>query len=167
MKTIGIFYGSTTGNTESAAKQIQKAFGSDAEIYEVRLAKAGDVEAYDFVIFGSSTWGAGDLQDDFDMFMNEIGKADLAGKKAAIFGCGDQASFGSTYVDAIGKIYAALSDKGCEIVGKTSTEGYAHDVSEAEVDGQFVGLALDEDNQGELTEERIAAWVEQLKSEFN
>lgn len=166
MKSVGIFYGSTTGNTESAAKMIQKAFGSDAEIHDVSSAKAGDLEAYVHVIFGSSTWGIGDLQDDFDSFLGELDKANLEGKQVAIFGCGDQASYGDSYVDAIGKIYAVLCNKGCEIVGKTSTDGYTHVASEAETGGQFVGLALDEDNQGELTKERITAWVEQLKNEF-
>ena len=32
-------------------------------------------------------------------------------------------------------------------------------------DGKFCGLALDEDNEDDKTEGRVAAWVEQLKGE--
>ena len=32
-------------------------------------------------------------------------------------------------------------------------------------DGKFLGLPLDEDNEDDQTDDRIAAWVEQLKGE--
>ncbi len=60
-----------------------------------------------------------------------------------------------------------IEGKGCQLVGKVSTDGYEYDESRAEVDGQFVGLPLDEENQSNLTDERIKHWVEQLKNEFN
>jgi len=167
MQKIGIFYGSSTGNTEDAAKQIQLAFGKDfAQIFDVANAKASDIEQFTNIIFGASTWGYGDLQDDFEEFMTEINSANLEGKRIAIFGFGDQETYPDTFVDAIGLIYEAIINKGCEIVGKISTDGYEYDESMAEVDGQFVGLPLDEENQSDLTNDRISSWVEQLKGEF-
>lgn len=167
MQKIGIFYGSSTGNTEEAAKQIQLALGKDStQIFDVANAKASDVEQFTNLIFGASTWDIGELQDDFGDFLNEIEKVNLEGKKIAIFGCGDQESYPDSFVDAIGHIYEAIKDKGCEIVGKIPTDGYEYDESKAEVDGQFVGLPLDEDNQANQTNDRINNWVEQLKVEF-
>ena len=61
----------------------------------------------------------------------------------------------------------AIKDKGCDIVGATSTEGYDYDESRGEVDGQFMGLVLDDDSQDNLTDERIKEWVTKLKEEFN
>ena len=167
MQKIGIFYGSSTGNTENAAKQMQLLFDKDsAQIFDVANAKASDIEQFTNIIFGSSTWGIGDLQDDFEEFMTEINAANLEGKKIAIYGFGDQDTYTDSFVDAIGQIYKAVKNKGCEIVGKISTDTYEYDESMAEVDGQFVGLPLDEDNQANLTDDRINSWVEQLKVEF-
>ncbi len=167
MQNIGIFYGTSTGNSEAAAKQIQKEFGADsATIFDVSETKAGDLEQYSNIILGCSTLVIGELQYDFDDFMPEIKAANLEGKKIAIFGLGDQDSYSDTFVDGIGLIYDALKGKGCQVVGKVSTEGYNYDESRAEVDGQFMGLPLDEDNQYDLTEERIKNWVAKLKKEF-
>ncbi len=168
MKNVGIFYGSSTGNTESAAEQIQKEFGEDiAHIYDVTDASSKDIEQYSNLIFGSSTWGIGDMQDDFDVFLSKIQKANLKDKKVAIFGFGDQDTYSDSFVDAIGLIYKALENKVCEVVGKIPTDGYEYDESKAEIDGQFVGLPLDEENQSNLSDERITKWVEQLKNQFN
>ena len=64
----------------------------------------------------------------------------------------------------MGAIYRAVKDKDT-VLGFTETDDYSFDDSEAVVDGHFVGLALDEDNESSLTEERIDRWVEQLKKE--
>ena len=168
MQKIGIFYGSTSGNTEAAAQQIQKEFGADvATIIDVSGAKSNDVEQYSNLIFGCSTLEIGELQYDFDDFMSELKGASLAGKKVAIFGLGDQESYSDSFVDGIGLIYEAVKEKGCQVVGKVSTDGYDYEESKGEVDGEFMGLALDEENQGDLTDQRIKDWVEKLKKEFN
>ena len=168
MQQVGIFYGSTTGNTETSALKIQKEFGTDkAQLFDVSEVKASDMEQFTNLVFGASTWGIGDLQDDFEAFMSEITEANLTGKKVAIFGLGDQYSYSDSFVDAIAQIYEKLNDKGCELIGKTSTEGYEYDESQAEMDGQLIGLALDEENQSDLSDSRIKHWVEELKNQFN
>jgi flavodoxin I len=167
MKNVGIFYGSLTGNTESAAKQIQKELGTDvAKIFDTATAKASDIEQFSNLIFGASTWDVGEMEEDFEGFLPKIASANLTGKKVALFGCGDQESYPDTFVDAMGEIYEAIKDKGCEVVGMVSTEGYEFDASKAVVDGRFVGLPLDEDNQSDLTEKRIKNWVSRLKEAF-
>ncbi len=166
MEKVGIFYGSSTGNTESVAQMIQEQFGADAEVFDIADADMDQVKGYTNIIFGSSTWGVGDLQDDFEEFIENFEGADLNGKAVAIFGCGDQESYADSFVDAIGEIYEALEGTGCDLVGKISTDGYEYDESRAEKDGKFVGLAIDEDNQSDETADRVSAWVEQLKNEF-
>jgi flavodoxin I len=165
MNKIGIFYGSSGGNTEKAAKNIAGKLGvGDSDIYNVGKAGAADLAGYDFLLFGSSTGGCGDLQDDWETFVSAVAAADLSNKKIALFGCGDSSSFSDTFCNAIGKIYAAVKDK-ATVVGSVSTEGYSFDCSEAVVDGRFAGLALDEDNEEHLTEKRIEAWTAQLERE--
>ncbi len=167
MKNIGLFYGSTTGNTEEAAQMIQAEFGSDVCItHDVANASAADVEGFDNLIFGASTWGIGDMQDDFEEFLSELDNVDFSGKKVAIFGLGDQDGYADSFVDAIGTIYKLASEKGAEVVGKVSTDGYSFDDSTA-VDGDFfMGLPLDEENQGGDTPTRIQSWTTELKNNF-
>jgi flavodoxin I len=168
MEQIGIFYGSTSGNTESMAQQIQKEFGADnAQIFDVSDVKASDLDQFSNLVFGTSTWGIGDLQDDFEDFMSEIAEANLKGKKVAIFGLGDQYSYSDSFVDAIAQVYEKLNTKGCELIGETSIDGYEYDTTQAVKDGQLIGLALDEENQSDLSATRIKNWVNILKNQFN
>ena len=158
MKT-GIFYGSTTGTTEMVAEKVGALLGADV----MPAAEIDKVENYDFVIFATSTWGMGDLQDDWFGALETLAGKNLSGKKVALIGVGDQVSFGDTFVDGMGTIYEEIKDKGITLVGKTSVDGYDFSSSKAVIDGEFAGLVIDENNQSELTEERITAWVEKVR----
>lgn len=165
MQKIGIFFGSNSGNTEEVAEQLQELLG-EAELHDVSSSSPSDLADYSNIILGASTWGSGDLQDDFETFIEDIAEVDLSGKKVAIYGLGDSASYGDTFVNSIGHIYTAINEK-TDVVGSVSTDGYEYEESEAEVDGQFVGLPLDVDNESDKTDERLEAWVEILKGSFN
>jgi len=166
-KTIGIFCGSTTGNTETVAKEISDVFGADmVEINDIAEASVSDLDKYQYLIFGSSTWGMGDLQDDWYPKIDALNKINYSGKKIALFGTGDQERYPDTFLDAVGIIYEKLKAKNATIVGFFSTEGFDFNSSRAVVDNKFVGLAIDNDNQAELTEERIKNWVVELQDEF-
>lgn len=165
MAKIGIFYGSTEGNTEGVAQQIQEAFG-DAEVHDVASSSAEDVQQYDQLIFGSSTWEIGELQEDWESFIDVLDDVDFSGKKVAYFGLGDSLGYPDTFVDAIGIIHDKIKDKGATFVGKWPTDGYNYDASKGEEDGMFLGLVIDEDNQPGKTGDRVSKWVEQLKGEF-
>lgn len=167
MASIGIFYGSSTGNTEDAAERIAQAFGAgEAESNEISSATEEDILGFDRIIFGVSTWGTGDLQDDFEDFMGTLEGMDFSGKKVAVFGLGDQENYPDTFVDGLGIVAKAVREAGGTLVGTTSTDGYSFDASEAQEGNSFLGLVLDEDNQSEKTQDRITAWVNQLKQEL-
>ena len=150
MEKVGIFFGSSTGNTESAAEAIKGLLGN-AELFNVADTKAAKMAEFTNLIIGTSTWGVGDLQDDMEGFVSDMASVDLKGKKVALFGLGDQSSYGDTYCDGMGKVYQALQGKGCDVIGFMPTAGYEFDASVAVDGGEFVGLALDADNQGEKT----------------
>ncbi|NME35258.1 MULTISPECIES: flavodoxin [Fusobacterium] len=158
MKT-GIFYGSTTGVTEDIAKRVGELLGAD--VYEA--SEINKVDEYEFVIFATSTWGMGDLQDSWMDAIETLKTKNLSGKKVGLIGVGDQFGFGDTFVDGIGEIYSVVTEIGGNVVGKTSTDGYEFSNSRAVVDDEFVGLVIDENNQSDLTEERINKWVESVK----
>jgi flavodoxin I len=164
MSKIGIFYGSSGGNTKAVAEKIAKKLGiGSGDVHDVGRAKVGDLAPYDVLLFGSSTWGLGDLQDDWDGFIKELPKADFTEKKVALFGCGDSSSYPDTFCSAMGAIYKAVAGK-AEVIGANPTECYTFDASEALVEGQFVGLPIDEDNESKLTEQRITDWLGKIQA---
>jgi flavodoxin I len=162
MAKINIIYGSTTGNTEEAANLIAAELGGTA--INVTETSPADFEA-DLLVLGSSTWGVGELQDDWFDGLASLDSANLEGKQIALFGEGDQNGFSDSFIDAVGILYEKVTACGAVVIGKWDTENYEYNSSTAEIDGSFVGLALDEDNQPELTRERIKEWCVQLKTE--
>ncbi len=160
MSKVGVFFGSSTGVTEEIAGRIAEKLSAD--VHNVSEADKAMVEGYDALVLGSSTWGSGDLQDDWYDGIKVFKDADLSGKKIALFGLGDSSSFSDTFCDAIGLIYKDLQGKGAEFVGSVSTDGYTFDSSVAVEGDKFVGLPLDEVNESYKTDERIEAWVNSL-----
>lgn len=167
MQKIGLFYASSTGNTEDAAKEIKDKF-QDVEISLHNIADATDNEMqnYTHLILGVSTWGEGDLQDDWEEYIDNLNSENLNNKTVALFGLGDQEEYCDNYLDAMGTIYDKVVDSGATVVGSWPSDEYEHDDSKAIRDGEFVGLALDADNQDDMTTERIEAWIELIKPYF-
>ena len=167
MEKVGIFYGSTLGNTRKIAERIGAAFGAEhAQVINIENASIRNLESFKYLILGTSTWGVGEMQEDWETFSRQLHKIDLTGKKIAFFGVGDQVEWSDSFVNGMGMLHHHLADK-ATIVGPTSTEGYNFDISLAIKNSHFVGLAIDEVNQSALTDERITRWVEELKKSFN
>ncbi len=166
MANIGIFYGSSTGNTKDVSVKLHGAFGADADLHNITDVDADTIAEYPYVIFATSTWGSGDLQDDWEDFFPNLDDVDFSSKKVAIMGLGDQENYPDTFADAIAVLAEKVQEKGGVLVGFTSTDGYTYDNSEAEEDGRFMGLVIDEDSQSGLTDERIKHWVAALKKDL-
>lgn len=162
-KTI-VIYGSSTGTCQSIAEKIASKL--KVEAIDVQTLDAGVVDSYDNLIIGTSTWGAGELQDDWYDGLKLLQGANLSDKTIAIFGCGDCESYGDTFVSAMGELYNGLKGSGAAFIGRVPTAGYNFSDSEAVVDGEFVGLALDDVNEEDKTDERIDAWIESIKDKL-
>lgn len=167
MTKIGLFYGSSTGNTQAAAQEIADAFGEDVvDIHNIAEADAKLIEHYGSLIFGVSTWGLGEMQEDWEAFSRRMNHLHLTGRKVALFGLGDQKTYPDTFVNALGTLYDKVRLQGGDVVGFWPIDGYEFTASTAEEYGKFVGLVLDQENQAELTSKRIAQWVQQIKPEL-
>ncbi|WP_339811045.1 flavodoxin [uncultured Imperialibacter sp.] len=166
MAKIGIFFGSTEGHTEGVVNKIQELFGDDAELVNVNSASADDMDPFPYLILACPTWEIGRLQEDWDGFIDEIEEVNYEGKKVAYLGLGDADGYPDTFLDALGIIHDRIKDKGATFVGAWPTEGYNFEASKGVVDGKFLGLAIDEDNQSDLTDARVRQWVVDLKKEF-
>lgn len=165
-KKIGIFYGSSTGQTEAVAEKLHRIIGDDnCDVINVDHASKEDLDRYNYLIFGTPTWGFGDMQDDWEDFISEVESADLKGKKIALFGLGNQDTYPESFADGVGALYGKIKGK-ATIVGEWPTTGYQFNESDAVKGKQFVGLIIDQENQASRTDERLKKWVGMLKKEF-
>jgi len=162
-----LFYGTMTGKTAAVAEAIQAALAD--LIDEARCidrAKADDLRACDLLILGGSTWGDGELTDDWADFMPQLDQIDFNGKTVALFGVGDQVSYTYNFVSAMKLLYDKLKERGARVIAdKISVEGFEFAHSESVVDGAFVGLVIDEMNETELTQARIESWAQKVRQE--
>ncbi len=165
MAKVGIFYGSTEGDTENVSYKLKDLLG-DADVFNVDSSSAEDVQKYDNLIFAASTWDIGELQEDWETFIDLLDDVDFNGKTVAFVGTGDADGYPDTFIDAIGIIYERIKDSGAKFIGQVPTDEYVFDDSAALVDGKFIGLPIDEDNEPDKTDERLAKWVEQIKSDL-
>ena len=162
MKKTVIIDGTSTGTCEDLAGRIGAKLGVD-NVINVTDLDDSVIADNDNLILGTSTWGAGEVQDDWYDGLKVIKNADLGGKTVALFGCGDSESYPDTFVGGMAEIYNAVKQAGANVVGAVTTDGYTFDDSESVVDGKFVGLALDEVNEDSKTDERIDDWVSEIK----
>ncbi|EJW13162.1 Flavodoxin 1 [Rhodovulum sp. PH10] len=158
--SVNVIFGSDGGATKAVASRIAKRVQGKA--IDIAAATPADFENCSLLILGSPTYGAGDLQADWEDHLDKLTGADLAGKKVALFGTGDQMGYPDSFVDAMGILYDHVVAQGATVVGFTDTAGYDYIASKAERDGKFVGLALDEDGEASKTDKRITAWISSL-----
>lgn len=157
--SVGIFYGTTTGVTEEVAQILNdKIEGS--ELFDVANG-IDEMENFDFLIFCASTWGLGDIQDDWMAVIDDLPK--LKGKNVALLGTGDAIAFADTFVDGLRLLYDKSKKAGANIVGMVDTSDYDFVASIAIVDNKFLGLPIDHMNEPEKTEERIENWLKTLE----
>ncbi|MCZ4295980.1 MULTISPECIES: flavodoxin FldA [Vibrio] len=170
MASVGIFFGSDTGNTEAVAKMIQKQLGKQlVHVQDIAKSSKEDIDNFDLLLLGIPTWYYGEAQCDWDDFFPELEQIDFSTKLVAIFGCGDQEDYAEYFCDAMGTVRDIVEAKGGTILGHTSTEGYEFEASKGLVEGDdslFVGLCIDEDRQPELTEQRVINWCKQIHEEM-
>jgi len=166
-EAVGLLYASQTGNTETVAGYIAEAAGLEAE--DVGDYGAEDLAEFDGIIVGCPTWNTG--ADEYrsgtawDDLIDEIKDVDLSGKPVAVFGLGDSGSYGDNFCDGIEELNSTFAAAGAKMIGYVNSGDYAHSESKSDQGGKFLGCPFDEDNESDQSEDRAAAWVEQLKKE--
>ncbi|CAM2780166.1 flavodoxin [Helicobacter burdigaliensis] len=164
MEKIGLFYGSDAGTTKDIAQKIAQHF-ENIEIIDVANAKKEQISSFTNLILATPSYGSGDLQSDWEDFLEDLEEKDFENKIVAFVGVGDQDTYGDTFCNGLYEIYKKAS-KSAKVIGETSIEGYDFEESLCVVDGKFIGLILDQDNQEELSDDRISKWCEAIKGQF-
>eukprot|EP00183_Erythrolobus_madagascarensis_P003080 CAMPEP_0185851188 /NCGR_PEP_ID=MMETSP1354-20130828/7291_1 /TAXON_ID=708628 /ORGANISM="Erythrolobus madagascarensis, Strain CCMP3276" /LENGTH=217 /DNA_ID=CAMNT_0028552113 /DNA_START=222 /DNA_END=875 /DNA_ORIENTATION=+ len=169
---IGIIYSTTTGNTGEVACVIKQKLGDKAaEPMELNDVSADDWGAYEAVLVGAPTWNtgadeerSGTLWDEF--IYGDISSVKIDGKPVGVFGCGDSIAYTDNFCDAIEEMHDCFSKNGAKMIGYVDTAGYEYEESKAVRDGKFLGLPLDQDNEYDKTDDRVAAWCTQILAEI-
>jgi len=169
---VKLIYGSDTGNTERVIDDVLLGiFKSDFDFKTAGVHAVGseDWESHDFYILGIPTWYDGELQSDWEDYFDDFKQIDFTGKTVAIFGLGDQIGYGEWFCDGVGILAKVVEENGGKVIGLTKKDdSFEFESSIALKDeNTFWGLCLDEDNQDELTSERLENWYKQIKSELN
>ena len=159
---IGLMYGSTTMNSERVAELVWDEM-QDTELHDIKDG-VDVLEQYTKIILVAPTWDYGALQEDYIEHWDNLSKVNWSNKTVALIGLGDQVGYGELYQDSMGTLHDMLEKQGATFIGYTSTEGHKHKKSKAIRDGMFCGLAIDEDCQSNLTEERLNSWIEEIRS---
>ncbi len=167
MKSAGVFFGSDTGVTEEVTNILIENWEGQIDKHEITNVGMDDFTSYDLIFLGISTWYDGDLQSDWETFFEDFKQIDFTNKTVAIYGLGDQIGYGDYFIDGVGILAEVVEQNGGRLIGEWPTADY--DFSESKADkgnGFFYGLAIDHDNQEELTDDRIEQWLEQIKGEL-
>lgn len=167
---IGIYFASTSGTTDVVADKLVRLLGEEIAVkHDISEMEFDGIEEYELIIFGAPTWDYGHLQSDWEDTWETFESLDLSHATVAIFGLGDQLGYPEWYLDAVGIIYDQLSKKGVNLIGHWPNKGYTFEDSKAltEDKSHFVGLALDDENQDSLTDERLSTWIYSVLESFS
>ncbi len=165
MKKVILLYWGAGGNVEKAARKVYSTF--DPEIIDISDVVSFDVKKlndYNLVILGGSTIGAENWMDakadnEWNRFFRKIEKIDKFNFTAAFFGLGDQVLYPDHFVDGLGVFQEEMEELNIRVIGQWPIDGYKFTGSDGAKNGFFYGLALDLDNEPELSDQRIDAWT--------
>lgn len=116
MKTLVVF-GSTTGTTRILAQAVRKGLmqlGHDVIVRNARNQDPEELDQFDLLAMGCSTWENGELQKDFRLFFEAVQHLDLKGKMACVFGPGHSSY--RNFCNAVDVIETTLREKGARIL---------------------------------------------------
>ena len=169
--SIGIYFATTTGKTEDIAERLHDILSNSASPKDLAdLADLNEFTSLDGIICGIPTWNTGaDTERSgtaWDSMLEEIGGLNLNGKKVAIFGLGDSSTYTENFCDAMEELHSYFKKAGATMVGYVPKGSYTFEDSKSVFGNSFCGLPLDEDSESDMTDERLANWATQLKSEM-
>lgn len=176
MKRVGVVFWPKTGKPASVGTRIYEAFQEYEDLLKVELLDFDElndkrIRPLDCLVIGGGTvggdnWHTANNTNHWGELFEKLEMSDFTRKRVALFGLGNQVLYPYNFVDGMAELYEEFLRHGARIFGKWSTEGYDFSDSKA-VDGEyFVGLAIDEDEQSEETNQRISSWVDQVVGEF-
>ncbi len=173
MKKTALLYSPEGGNVNSVTNKLGEMIGNDkVDIIPVNKVVKEDVDKYSQIIFLGSTvgadhWSNESVVNEWPEFFRKVDEISFEDKKVAIVGLGNSVLYPEHFADGMAHLYNTITKKKAEIFGFVDAKDYTFTDSEAvNAEGFFCGLPIDEDNEDELTTERLEKWISILKPDF-
>jgi len=171
LMAVGIYFATTTGKTQDVAERLHALLSSaNAPKDLADMADVSEFTKLDGLICGVPTWNTGAETERsgtaWDGVLEDIAELDLNGKFVAVFGLGDSGSYTDNFCDAMEELHNFFKQAGATMVGYMDKSNYTFEESKSVIGDKFCGLALDEDSESDMTDDRLAKWAEQLKQEI-
>lgn len=172
MNKVLLAYWPLKGNVEYISNLLAEKLADYTIVKKsIQEVTVDDLKEFDNWIIGGSTvgshvWMDADDSNRWHDFFGLLGDVNMNEKVVSFFGLGDQILYPNHFVDGLGVFQEEFSKVNANIVGQWPIEGYTFTDSEGVRDKYFFGLALDEDQQDDLTEGRISQWLDMIKKEF-
>lgn len=172
MANMGIFCGTAGGTSMIVADALAEAFEIEEDDVINMEEDFDDIDQmleYDVLFIGSSTWGQGDVHHEWvdPQFEIDSDGIDFSGKTIALFGAGDCKKHGEHFCSALGKLHKTFTTAGANVIGYVPASDYSYEFSLAQMDDKLCGLAIDQHNEEDKTQERIENWINSLKAELS
>ncbi|MFA5418450.1 MAG: flavodoxin domain-containing protein [Bacteroidales bacterium] len=169
MKKIALLYWGIGGNVEKASRKVYSMFDPEIiDMFDVVNFDMSTLNNYKLLILGGSTIGAENWIDakadnEWNRFFRKLEKQGPLNFTVAFFGLGDQILYPDHFVDGLGVFQEEMDGLNVKVIGQWPVDGYKFTDSDGYKDNHFYGLALDIDNEPELTNQRIKAWTDLIK----
>ncbi len=118
MAKIKIVYGTGGGNTEIVCERVQEVLSKkhDVTLLKAKVTEPDDIGKFDLLVLASPTYGHGQLERYFAVFIKKLEEMDLKGKRCSIIGLGDPKYDSDYHIESIKVIMDFLKRKEAEIV---------------------------------------------------
>jgi len=162
MPSVGIFFASTSGRTESVADRIARHLTPlRPEMHRIESSQPVDLLRFDVLILGSPTYGRGQMHHEWLSWKDHVARIDLSEKAVGLFVLGDQRFHGRTFAGAVDHLCDLVQSTGTRPRAQWPTDGY-HAPGLEQRAAPFPGLVVDEINQRRSTEQRVQRWCAQF-----
>jgi flavodoxin len=119
MAKVKIVYGTGGGNTELVCERVKEILEKkkhSVDMLKAKVTEPADIGTRDLLILASPTYGHGQLEKYFGIFMKKLASVDLEGKLCAVIGLGDPKYDDDYHIESARVIMVFLKSKGAKIL---------------------------------------------------
>jgi len=174
MKKTALLYSPKGGSVDQVAVKLGEVIGTNkVDLLPVSDVNKDELKKYTQIIFVGSTvgadhWSNETIEDEWLAFFRNAEDISFEDKKTAIVGLGNSVLYPEHFANGMAHLYKSITEKKAKVFGFVDSKGYSFTDSEAlNDDGLFCGLPIDEDNEEDLTTERLEKWIDTLKADFD
>lgn len=168
MKKAGIFYSSATVPIQKIAQHIAEELHIDRrDMYDVSELTPDRALRYDLLMLGVPTSAENEIPAEWKRAIDILKKSKLSGKTVALFGCGSSHTCGGSFCHTLQLLHKELQATGVSFIKTGPGMNCTIDLANAFDSDKLIGLAIDEMNDGSVTDQKVEQWVNIINNNRN